>query len=967
MKRFLVFCSIIVVVVALGYTVVFFLKDTEKLSVASTLYQMNVGETNSLEWKLEKAKASTKVSYEIDDESKSVIQLDEKTREMKALKGGVATIKIVTSNSNISEAVVEIHVGDGSKDYPYYIRNAGDLASIGSTTVSQGNINPFRVEDSYMLTSDISLSGTWVPIKGSFTGTLYGEGHTISGMTIENNGENAGLFESIGVGGCVQYVNFDGANVTGSYSNAGIVTGSNSGEIKNVHIINSSITNTMEDANTGAICGQNLAVGATSSSVSKSSVSCKVTGKGVVGGITGLNKGGYVYNSYTKEATTVTNESASGVAGGIVGENTELDSTFAVVKDCYNLATISGSNNSVGAIAGKHNYDDSKDPKVLNLVVGCYYEGKEGLVGVAGYKDIDPSTSQDDQFAYGVMGATAKTLNELRVQSSFVSHVSKSTKKAIAWDFNEAWKLENNSTPSINTEGADIRLSLGSLNIGGKTLIDSDALSKISMNGIYTIENDIDMGGIIWNPLSGKVVTPSGERKIGFSGYLSGVWLEEQGRFTKIYNFKLSDGENVGFFDTIEEAGEVCNLVFEAVTTPSENGANVANFGIVAGVNNGNIHDITISGVSGDNTVKVNGGEKIVNAGGIVGSNSGVVTKCYVDSLFLTNTVNNIDVPTYVGGIVGQNYNYVSFCGVDQSEINRVSTYYGAVGGIVGLSSKTQVSEPVVKSCYVASGTEITANFSYTGGKRSKSFSGHVAGGIVGENWGPVYYNAFAGIVNGFAVGGVTGYARSIVYENQTTINSLMKGCLVGGIAGYQSIPNGNCDMYNNSIEGTLFGVEYSSAKDVAVQYLSANRTYKAGIVAGGGVVFTQGARVFAYNNFISVSFAGVGINKFACWGIVSKAATQRHHNVFNTTVVKNTTGENWWDTYSGWANETFGGTKHEGNINATENEIIGSGFSQFRKAGFSDSIWNLDSVGNDGFPQLKNVAQLPKAEEVTE
>lgn len=959
MKRFLVFCSIIVVVVALGYTVVFFLQDTEKLRVASTLYQMNVGETNSLEWKLEKAKASTTVSYEIEEESKSVIQLDEKTKEMKALKGGIATIKIVTNNSNIADVAVEIHVGDGSKEYPYYIRNAGDLASIGATTVSQGNINPFRVEDSYMLTSGVSLSGTWVPIKGAFTGTFYGEGYTISGMTINGDGENAGLFESIGTGGCVQYVNFDGANIAGNYSNAGIVAGSNSGEIKNVHIINSSITNTREGANTGAICGQNLAVATTAGNISKSSVSCKVDGKGVVGGIVGLNKGSYVYNCYTKEATTVINGSASGVAGGIVGENTELDSTFAVVKDCYNLAGVSSSNTNVGAIAGKHNYDDSKDPKVINLVVGCYYESKEGLVAVVGYKDIEPSTSQDDQFTSGVMGAVGKTLNELRSQSSFVSHISKSTKKAIAWDFNEAWKLENNSTPSINADGADIRLNLGSLNIGGKTLIDSDAMSKINMNGIYTIESDIDMGGAIWEPLSGVISAPSGDRVVGFSGYLSGTWLEEEGRFTKIYNFKLSDSTNAGFFDTIEENGEVCNLVFEAVTTPNENGANVTNFGIVAGVNKGNVHDITISGTSGVSKIKVNGGEKTVNAGGVVGLNSGIVTKCYVNDLYLTNTVNNVDIPTYVGGVVGQNCNYVTFCGVNKSEINRVSTYYGAVGGVVGIASETSVSEPVIRSCYVTNSVTITANYSYTGGGRTNSFAGHVAGGIVGENWGDVYYNAFAGTVNGFAVGGVTGYARDDVYENQTTINSLMKGCLVGGVAGYQSVPDGSADIYNNSIEGTLFGVEYNSANKIATYKVSSDETYKAGIVAGGGMVFTDGSQVYAYNNFISVSFAGVGVNKVACWGFVSKGSTQRHHNVFNTTLVKDTTGENLWDSFSGWANSLVN-ANDEGNVQSGENDIISSDYKSFRNAGFSDSVWCLDATVNEKFPVLYNVVKMP-------
>ena len=947
MKRFLVFCAIIVVVVALGYTCVFFLTDNERINATTTLYQINVGESRTLEYEHLKPKSSTEITYDISDEG--IIEFDAETRKFTAIGGGATTIRITTTNTNIDDILIEVNVGDGSYDYPYYIRSAADLATIGTQSSTDDNINPFRVEDSYILTNNIEMSGNWTPIKGTFTGTLFGEGYTISGMNITGDGSNAGLFETIGAEGGMQYVTFDNATVNGSFTNAGIAAGVNYGTIHNVHVTNSSITNNYADGITGGLVGLNGAYDTVASSISKSSVQTSITANGNAGGIVGVNRGGYVFNCYTKESTSITNQSATGAVGGLVGVNEEKDTVYSVVKDCYSLASLTSASENVGAIVGRHNYDDSKDPKVINLVVGCYYLSNDDLVGVYGYKDLPATVNQDDQFAFGVMGVQGKTLNELRTQSTFISHISVVTGTQVNWDFNEAWKLENNSTPSINANGANIRLSVSSLNIGGSSLLQAEDLANLNMDGVYYVKKDIDLGGIEWTPL--------GSEMNGFRGVLSGVWLEEEQRYTKISNFVLPDGVNVGFFNTIS-GGEVGNIIFENVTTEDQNtGIDAVNFGIVAGINNGGyIHDVTISGT---NSNLINAIDKTAYVGAIVGTNTnsslsnGIITNCTVDIGLLKNFVNNYDVPTYVGGIAGQNLATVSQCAVIGGEIVRDSTYAGAAGGIVGLNATQGTNAGYVTSNYVTNAAIMT-KYSYTGGKKDTAvFNGHLAGGIVGDHQGSnVNYNLFDGEVNGFAVGGVVGYARGVVEQNQTTTNALMRGCLVGGIAAYQH-GRGETDLRNNRIEGTLYGVDFSG--NISNDFVG-NETTKAGLVVGSGK-FGGGDNTKAYNNFVSVNFAGKGINRVDTYCPVTAVALWRYDNVYNKDVMTNLY-EHWLkDTLINWVWSWHYPFSEK---IVTEDELLTTNFKPFKDMNFSDAIWNLDATINTGFPTLYNVVQIP-------
>ena len=87
---------------------------------------------------------------------------------------------------------------------------------------------------------DITLTGVWTPIE-TFKGTLDGNGHTISGLTVSGK-DYVGL---IGVldGGTVKNLKFANVTATGG-ENVGAVVGRiiNNGKVENVHVLSGTVT-----------------------------------------------------------------------------------------------------------------------------------------------------------------------------------------------------------------------------------------------------------------------------------------------------------------------------------------------------------------------------------------------------------------------------------------------------------------------------------------------------------------------------------------------------------------------------------------------------------------------------------------------------------------------------------------------------------------------------------------------------
>jgi len=203
--------------------------------------------------------------------------------------------------------------------------------SVGSATAQEtvevSNIEDLRgVSDAlggnYVLTEDIDGSGAegFEPIGNEeerFTGTFDGDGHVISGLTVNRTDEEyVGLFGYVGSEGTVQKLGLENVEVHGG-DEVGGLAGRNEGVVRRSHV-----TGTVEgNDNVGGLVGRNVG------DITQSYANVDVTGKDNVGGIAGRSVGS-ITKSYAKGTATGEED-----VGGAVGSNTgEVANSYARVN-----------------------------------------------------------------------------------------------------------------------------------------------------------------------------------------------------------------------------------------------------------------------------------------------------------------------------------------------------------------------------------------------------------------------------------------------------------------------------------------------------------------------------------------------------------------------------------------------------------------------------------------------------------
>ena len=268
-----------------------------------------------------------------------------------------------------------------------------NIAAGGEYDWMTGDITYNKELPNLILEADITLTGenNWTPIGTTtddyeffgYTGTIDGNGHTITGLHINNTSEEQG-FVNLAIGGTVKNLTFANANVSAG-TGSGIVAGCSFGTIENCYVTSgSSLT----------------ATGYNSSSAS--------TGNG---GIVGYN-GGIVMNC--------TNAATIGLAqgldnhhrlGGIAGNN---GPNTGFIFGCINTGAVSG-RSRVGGVVGANNY----------IVVACSNSGQvtgtERTGGIVGYSgqgcaytigSFTIATAESDNDGDGVGAITYGTVTE---------------------------------------------------------------------------------------------------------------------------------------------------------------------------------------------------------------------------------------------------------------------------------------------------------------------------------------------------------------------------------------------------------------------------------------------------------------------------------------------------------------------------------------------------------------------------
>ncbi len=113
----------------------------------------------------------------------------------------------------------------------YTVDNEKGLRNLAKLVNSNGGKTPINIT----LTGDITLTGEWTPIgnyDNRYTGTFDGNGHTITGLTVNQKERgNVGLIGYLGSGGKVQNLTLENVNLNGTLYVGGVVGYSNNGTV----------------------------------------------------------------------------------------------------------------------------------------------------------------------------------------------------------------------------------------------------------------------------------------------------------------------------------------------------------------------------------------------------------------------------------------------------------------------------------------------------------------------------------------------------------------------------------------------------------------------------------------------------------------------------------------------------------------------------------------------------------------
>ena len=399
--------------------------------------------------------------------------------------------------------------GSGTKDDPYLIATADDLATFRElvNSVGAGKTSTLYAK----LTDNIDLSGqtNWTPIGLSsskvFAGEFDGNGHTISGLTIKDaTTQYQGLFGYV-KNGTIKNLTVEGSVKTSSNNAAGIVgygypvtienctnevavTSTAKGNIGGVVGVAGSGSSLKNCKNKAAIKGCGDYVGGIAASGSSVTIErCLNSGDIVNTGepksynyCTGGITGGVSSNStITLCGNTGTVSSTLKRAGGIVG------SLGGTVTKCFNIGDITGIF-ALGGIVGSINAKGAKVEDCYNLGdVACITPTKEvgdtnakGVGGVVGdATSASYTVTLTNCYNAGNVTNTATTPTDITVGgvigSSVVKSSSSETKNVITAD--NCYYL---AQVGLNGDGADASAS------GGVTSKTESELKASDMPGL---------------------------------------------------------------------------------------------------------------------------------------------------------------------------------------------------------------------------------------------------------------------------------------------------------------------------------------------------------------------------------------------------------------------------------------------------------------------------------------------------
>lgn len=275
----------------------------------------------------------------------------------------------VTTEKWTDFAAPDFAGGTGTKDDPYQIATAGQLAKLAEE-VNSGVVGKTHSGEYFKLTAPIDLSGKrWVPIgygnlsSKSFSGYFDGNNQVITGLYVDERGNNvcAGLFGVVVAGSdetvlknfCIENATIYAGNSTDSSANAhpniygaGVLAGS----LTTMGGSSATFIGVENCQGTGQVDSKMYAGGligdASRAHVSDCSADVSVTGMCVSGGFVGN-----AFQGSYKNCTAKGSVSGGWATGGFAGCVFESDAS-AEIEHCVSYGDVTANNWNTGGFVG---------------------------------------------------------------------------------------------------------------------------------------------------------------------------------------------------------------------------------------------------------------------------------------------------------------------------------------------------------------------------------------------------------------------------------------------------------------------------------------------------------------------------------------------------------------------------------------------------------------------------------------
>jgi uncharacterized repeat protein (TIGR02543 family) len=549
---------------------------------------------------------------------------------------------MLTPSVSIAQTSTAPKTGDGTGTNPYQIATLDNLYWLSQTGTVWGSY--------FIQTADIDAtsSATWDNGKGflpigngstPFNGTYNGQGHTITGLTINRSDyTNVGLFGYLS--GTVKNTGLIGSSITG-YSAVGSVVGYNvsTGTITNCY--NSGTVS--GNASVGGVVGYNIGI------ITNCYNTGTVSGYQSSGGVDGYNIG-TIANCYNTGTV-----SGDHYLGGMVGQNY----LYGTITNCYNTGAVSGTGNYVGGIIGYNNVDATVTNcfNTANVSGPIYFGGVAGgSSGALNYcywnATVIPISAGENKGTDNSIGKIATDMQS----AAFVTLLN-----AHRGDGNSSWLFVSGDYPILvpliiatapsTGDGSSVNpypiATLNNLywlsqtsNVWSNSFIQTaniDAIATFTLDG-------------------GNGFSAIGNATIKFTGTYNG-----QDYTIKGLTINRSTTDAVGLFGSLAGTVKNCGLI----------GSSIIGWSSVGGVVGLNNSFGTVTNCY--NTGAVNGQASV---GGVAGTNNGNLTNCYNKGM-VSGTAD------YVGGLTGtNNAGTITNC-YNKGTISGTS----AIGGVAGLNS----------------------------------------------------------------------------------------------------------------------------------------------------------------------------------------------------------------------------------------------------------------------------------------